>query len=425
MEGRLSGQMSQLKMEWGMTVPQQEKGFANENNYSYLAYKSPGDDKVHTIGLRKTGGGKDTASGNVQWVAMKQQFFTTTLVSRGNFQSPEMSYETFAPESGMLKKYNASANVVYNRMQNAYGFRYYFGPVEYRQLKSYDLGMERLVSLGWSIVRWVNTGLVIPVFNFLSGKHLGMGLIILLLTLMIKIIIMPLTWKSYMSMARMRVLKPEIDEINAKFPKQEDAMKKQQATMELYRRAGVSPMGGCLPMLIQFPFIIALFSFFPSAIELRGQSFLWADDLSTYDSILNLPFNIPWYGNHVSLFCLLMAVSLFINTRLTSKTQPSSGPGAGMMKSMMYLMPIMLLLWFNNYSSGLCYYYLLSNLITIGTTWGMRAMVDDNKLHAQMKANAAKKAAASKGKPKSKWQQRYEEALRQQQQMRQQQQKKR
>ncbi len=233
---------------------------------------------------------------------------------------------------------------------------------------------------------------------------------------MIKLIILPLTYKSYLSMGKMRMLKPELDQINAKYPKQEDAMKKQQATLELYRKAGVNPMGGCLPMLIQMPIIIALFYFFPSAIELRGQSFLWAEDLSTYDSILSLPFTIPWYGNHVSLFTLLMAASLLINTMLTQKTQPT-GPGAGMMKTMTYMMPIMLLVFFNNYSSGLCYYYLLSNIITIAITWGMKLVVNDDKLHARMKANAAKKSA-TKGKGKSKWQQRYEEAVRQQQQMR-------
>ncbi len=421
MDGRLSNQMSQLMMEWGATLPQQEKGFKNENNYSYIGYKAPGDDKVRKFGERKTGSDTESVTGNVQWLAMKQQFFTTTFVARNNFQKPEMGYETFMEGSGLLKKFTAQANVAYSRSQADYGFRIYFGPVKYSILKGYDMNMERLVTLSGppfgAIVRWVNVVLVIPVFNFLT-RHIGsMGLIILLLTVMIKLIILPLTWKSYLSMAKMRVLKPEIDQINEKYPKPEDAMKKQQATLELYRKAGASPMGGCLPMLIQMPIIIALFYFFPSAIELRGQSFLWAEDLSTYDSILSLPFSLPWYGNHVSLFTLLMAASLLLNTMLTQKTQPT-GPGAGMMKTMMYLMPIMLLVWFNNYASGLCYYYLLSNVITIGTTWGMKLAVNDDKLHAQMKANAAKKSATSKGKGKSKWQQRYEEAVRQQQQMR-------
>ncbi len=420
MEGRLDSRMSQLMMEWGVTLPQQEKGFKNENNYSYLAYKTPGEDKDHKFGRNKSDSGSEIVTGNVQWLAMKQQFFTTTFISRNNFQNPEIGYETFAEGSGLLKRYTAQANVVYSRSQSDYGFRIYFGPVKYDILKSYDMKMERLVTLQGppfgALLRWVNVGLVIPVFNFLTRHLASMGLIILLLTLMIKVIILPLTWKSYLSMGKMRVLKPEIDQINAKYPKPEDAMKKQQATLELYRKAGANPMGGCLPMLIQMPIIISLFYFFPSAIELRGQSFLWAEDLSTYDSILMLPFSIPWYGNHVSLFTLLMAASLLINTMLTQKTQPS-GPGAGMMKTMTYLMPIMLLVWFNNYSSGLTYYYTLSNLITIATTWGMKLAVNDEKLHARMKANAVKKSATSKGKGKSKWQQRYEEAVRQQQQM--------
>ncbi len=415
-QGGLSTQMSSLIFDWGATLPQQEKGFTNENNYSGISYKSPGEKKVHDFGRRKTDAETKSVTGNVEWVAMKQQFFTTTLLARGNFQNPEIAYETLEEGTGLLKKFRASASVAYNRTQTDYGFRLYLGPVKYRTLKGYDTGMERLVSLGgWSLVRWVNTVLVIPVFNFLTRHLASIGLIIFLLTLMIKVIILPLTYKSYLSMAKMRVLKPEIDAISERYPKPEDAMKKQQATLELYKKAGANPMGGCLPMLIQFPIIIALFYFFPTAIELRGQSFLWAEDLSTYDSILSLPFNIPWYGTHVSLFTILMAVSLWLNTKLTSRTQPS-GPGAGMMKSMIYLMPIMMLFFFNNYSSGLTYYYTLSNIITIVTTWLMQISIDDAKLHARMKAVAAKKSSSKK--PKSKWQQRYEEAVRQQQQMR-------
>lgn len=228
---------------------------------------------------------------------------------------------------------------------------------------------------------------------------------------LVKLVIFPLTYKSYVSMAKMRLIKPQVDELAKKYPKQEDAMKRQQATMELYKKAGINPMGGCIPMLIQLPILIALFRFFPASIELRGQSFLWADDLSSYDSVLNLPFSIPFYGDHVSLFALLMAVSLFgyswYNYQQTASSQPQM---AGMKFMMLYLMPIMMLLWFNSYSSGLCYYYLLSNLITIGQTLIIRRMVDDDKIHAIMQANAARK---SNGK-KSKFQQRYEELMRQQ-----------
>ena len=250
-----------------------------------------------------------------------------------------------------------------------------------------------------------------PVFDFLRNYIASFGIIILILVILVKLVISPLTYKSYVSMAKMRLIKPQVDELNKKYPKKEDAMKKQQATMELYKKAGINPMGGCIPMLIQMPILIAMFRFFPASIELREQPFLWADDLSSYDSIVNLPFSIPFYGDHVSLFALLMAVSLFgysyFNYQQTASSQPQM---AGMKFMMVYMMPIMMLLWFNSYSSGLCYYYLLSNLFTIGQTLLIRRMVDDDKIHAVMQANAAKR---SKGK-KSKFQQRYEELLRQQ-----------
>ncbi|MBQ2728774.1 MAG: membrane protein insertase YidC, partial [Alistipes sp.] len=244
-------------------------------------------------------------------------------------------------------------------------------------------------------------------------------IIILILAVLIRLVISPLTYKSYVSMAKMRLIKPEMDALAAKYPKQEDQMKRQQATMELYRKAGINPMGGCIPMLIQMPILIAMFRFFPASIELRGESFLWAHDLSSYDSVLDLPFSIPFYGDHISLFALLMAASTFIfswiNYQQTASSQPQM---AGMKFMMLYLMPLMLLVWFNGYASGLCYYYLLSNILTIGQTYIVRHMVDDNKIRLAMEANAARK---SKGK-KSKFQQCYEERMRELQQMQQQQQ---
>lgn len=417
MQQTLSNQMPSLMFAWGNAVPQQERGFENENNHSTIAFRSPGSDSIDDIG-RSTGNRSENVKGSIQWIAQRQLFFTTTLIARDNFQNADMGFETFAAGSGNLKKFHAEANIAFDRNKSDYGLQFYFGPIKYSILKKYDMKLERLVGLGWKIIRWVNTGLVIPAFNFLSKNLANMGLIIFLLTLMVKTLILPLTYKSYLSMAKMRVLKPEIDAISAKYPNQEDAMKKQQATMALYKQAGVSPLGGCLPTLIQMPFIMALFFFFPTAIELRGQSFLWAEDLSTYDSILNLPFSIPMYGAHISLFALLMAVALFINTKLNQQTQ-TSGPGAGAMKFMMYLMPVMLLVWFNNYASGLTYYYLVSTLITIGQTYAMKLAVDDQKLHNQMKANAVKVQSKSAKKPKkgkTKWQARYEEMMRQQQQ---------
>ena len=252
---------------------------------------------------------------------------------------------------------------------------------------------------------------MIPIFDLLRNHIASFGIIILILAVLIRLIIAPLTYKSYVSMAKMRLIKPEMDALAAKYPKQEDAMKRQQATMDLYKKAGINPMGGCVPMLIQMPILIAMFRFFPASIELRGESFLWAHDLSSYDSVLNLPFSIPFYGDHVSLFALLMAISTFTFSYINYKQTASSQPQMPGMKFMMvYMMPLMLLFWFNSYASGLCYYYLLSNLLTIAQTYIVRHMVDDDKIRLQMETNAAKK---SNGK-KSKFQQRYEELMRMQ-----------
>ena len=290
----------------------------------------------------------------------------------------------------------------------------------YRTLKDYDMHYEKIIPLGGNVIGLISRYIIIPTFNFL-GKFIGSyGIIILILTLLVKLIISPLTLKSYKSSAKMNVIKPEIDKLNEKYPKPEDAMKKQQAMMALYQRAGISPMGGCLPMLLQLPVLYAMFRFFPASIELRQQSFLWADDLSAYDSILDLPFNIPLYGDHVSLFALLMAVSMFLYSKMTSKQMSNDPSMAGMKFMSVWLMPLMMLFICNNLSSGLSYYYLLSNLITMFQTWfARRFLVDEKKIHAQL--------AATEGKPlpKSKWQQRLEEAQKMQQQALKEQQKRR
>ena len=263
--------------------------------------------------------------------------------------------------------------------------------------------------------------MVIPLFTFLRKYIESFGLIILILTILVKLIISPLTYKSYLSTAKMRAVRPELEAINAKYPRQEDAVKKQQATMELYNKAGISPMSGCLPMLIQMPILIAMFRFFPASIELRGKSFLWSDDLSSYDSVLDLPFNIPFYGDHVSLFCLLMAVVLFAYSYMNYKQTATSQPQMPGMKFMtVYMMPAMMLFWFNDYSSGLCYYYLLSNIITMLMMFGIRALVDDDKVRASITT----KMTNTKGK-KSRFQQRYEELMRQQEELQKQQSKRR
>lgn len=405
-----------IGIDWSNVSYQNEKGFQNENMYTTLAYRFPGESSIEELGM-SDGAKSKSVSTAVNWVAFKQQFFSSVFIAPQNVSSANMAFDTAAPGSELLKSFSVQMAVPYSAQVEGYDFAFYFGPNKYAILKKVtdnngaDLHMERLIPLGWGIFGWVNRWCVIPVFDFLRNYIGSFGIIILILVILVKLVISPLTYKSYVSMAKMRLIKPQVDELNKKYPKKEDAMKKQQATMELYKKAGINPMGGCIPMLIQLPILIAMFRFFPASIELREQPFLWADDLSSYDSIVNLPFSIPFYGDHVSLFALLMAVSLFgysyFNYQQTASSQPQM---AGMKFMMVYMMPIMMLLWFNSYSSGLCYYYLLSNLFTIGQTLVIHRIVDDEKIHAVMQANAARK---SKGK-KSKFQQRYEELMRQQ-----------
>ena len=407
---------TQIQIDWANTTFQNEKGFQNENMYTTLSYRFPDETSIEELGMSEGAKSKNIST-QVNWVAFKQQFFSSVFIAPDNVSYANLAFDTAAPESSLLKTFTAQMGVPYTPQTEGYDFAFYFGPNKYSILKKIgepggaDIYLERLVPLGWGIFGWVNRWCVIPVFDFLRNYIGSFGIIIFILVLLVKLVISPLTYKSYVSMAKMRLVKPQIDELAKKYPKPEDAMKKQQATMELYKKAGINPMGGCIPMLIQMPILIAMFRFFPASIELREQPFLWADDLSSYDSIVNLPFSIPFYGDHVSLFALLMAVSLFgyswFNYQQTASSQPQM---AGMKFMMVYMMPIMMLFWFNSYSSGLCYYYLLSNLFTIGQTLVIRRMVDDNKIHAIMQANAAKK---SKGK-KSKFQQRYEELMRQQ-----------
>ena len=407
---------TQIQIDWANTTFQNEKGFQNENMYTTLSYRFPDETSIEELGMSEGAKSKNIST-QVNWVAFKQQFFSSVFIAPDNVSYANLAFDTAAPESSLLKTFTAQMGVPYTPQTEGYDFAFYFGPNKYSILKKIgepggaDIYLERLVPLGWGIFGWVNRWCVIPVFDFLRNYIGSFGIIIFILVLLVKLVISPLTYKSYVSMAKMRLVKPQIDELAKKYPKPEDAMKKQQATMELYKKAGINPMGGCIPMLIQMPILIAMFRFFPASIELREQPFLWADDLSSYDSIVNLPFSIPFYGDHVSLFALLMAVSLFgyswFNYQQTASSQPQM---AGMKFMMVYMMPIMMLFWFNSYSSGLCYYYLLSNIFTIGQTLVIRRMVDDNKIHAIMQANAAKK---SKGK-KSKFQQRYEELLRQQ-----------
>lgn len=417
-----------IGIDWSNTSYQNEKGFQNENMYTTLSYRLPGESSIDDLGMSEKAK-QERIDEPVNWIAFKQQFFSSVFIAPENFSYANLAFDTAQPGSEYLKDFSAQMAVPYTLQTDRYDFAFYFGPNKYAILKKVtfpaeeELHLERLIPLGWGIFGWVNRWFVIPVFDFLRNYIGSFGVIILILAVLVKLIISPLTYKSYVSMAKMRVIKPEVDEITKKYPKQEDAMKRQQATMELYRKAGINPMGGCIPLLIQMPIIIAMFRFFPASIELREQPFLWADDLSSYDSILQLPFNIPFYGDHVSLFALLMTAALFIfsyiNYQQTSSSQPQM---AGMKFVMVYLMPIMMLFWFNSYSSGLCFYYFLANILTIGQTLVIRRLVDDQKIHALMKANAAKRGNNGK---KSKFQLKYEELMRQQEELQRQQQSRR
>lgn len=422
MQHYLSNQTS-IALDWTSRTFQNERGFENENMNTTLSYRFPDEDSIEELGIGEGTKSDDTAS-HIEWVAFKQQFFSSVLIAPELLNGAQMAFETAQPGSGYIKQYSLLSAVAYTPQTTGYDFAFYFGPNKYSVLRKVQVGekplyLERLIPLGWGIFGWINRWVVIPVFDLLRNHIASFGIIILILAVLIRLIISPLTYKSYVSMAKMRLVKPEMDALAAKYPKQEDAMKRQQATMELYKKAGINPLGGCIPMLIQMPILIAMFRFFPASIELRGESFLWAHDLSSYDSVLNLPFSIPFYGDHVSLFALLMAISTFIfswiNYQQTASSQPQM---AGMKFMMLYMMPLMLLFWFNSYASGLCYYYLLSNVLTIAQTYIVRHMVDDNKIRLAMEANAAKR---SNGK-KSKFQQRYEELMRMQEMQQKQQQ---
>ena len=423
LDGLIPRKINSADIDWTVIIPRLEKGYSNEKQYSKVNYYFSGEKKPEQLGR---GGRNDEEQivSKVKWFAFQQQFFSAIMTAGNEFSSADISVKFYDEKDPAKNLMYCTAFVqtelgFENRNDISIPFDFYFGPNHYRTLKDYDLNYEKIIPLGGSVIGLVSRWIIIPTFNFLGKFISSYGIIILLMTIFIKLIVSPLTIKSYISSAKMAVLKPEIDKLNEKYPKQEDALKKQQEMMDLYQRAGISPMGGCLPMLLQLPILYAMFRFFPASIELRQQPFLWADDLSAYDSILNLPFNIPLYGDHVSLFALLMAVSMFLYSKMTSSQMSNDPNMAGMKFMSVWLMPIMMLFICNNLSSGLSYYYLLSNLITMLQTWFVRKyMVDEKKIHAEL--------AASAGKPrkKSKWQQRLEEAQRMQQQALREQQKK-
>jgi len=396
-----------LNLDWQIKMPRQEKSLTNEQNNTTIYYKYVNDDVSY---LRETRDSEERLPTSIRWVSFKQQFFSVTLISQKGFDNGEISSKKVAEEvTDFTKDASISLNMSYDpRSDNSYPMNLYLGPNHFQTLKAYQLDLERQIPLGWGffLMAWINRFAIIPVFNFLDGFNINYGIIILILTILLKVILLPIAFKTYMGQAKMKLLKPEIEEITKKYPKQEDAMKKQQATMALYKKAGVSPMAGCVPMLLQLPILLAMFRFFPASIELRQESFLWADDLSSYDSILDLPFNIPFYGDHVSLFTLLMTVSTILYTRMNNQLMGSNAQMPGM-KTMLYIMPIMLLGIFNNFASGLSYYYFLTNMLTFGQTFLIRQFINEDKLHAQIKENMKKPVK------RSKWMQRMEDIQKQ------------
>ena len=417
-------QQSTLGLAWSDRTYQNERSYKTENMYTTISYRLPGEDGVEDLGMGETR--DEQVQSDVNWVAFRQQFFSQAFIAYDNFAYADMGFVAEADGSGFVKQFSSRMGVAYTPQTTEYNFGLYCGPNKYAVLKDVvapdgeELAMERLIPLGGWLVGWFNRWIVIPVFDFLRNYIASFGIIILILTILVKLLILPLTYKSYLSSAKMRVIKPEMDALNEKYPKQEDAMKKQQEMMNLYKKAGINPMGGCIPLLIQMPILIALFRFLPVSIELRGQSFLWSDDLSSYDSVLDLPFSIPFYGDHVSLFCLLMGIAMIGFSYLNYQQTASSQPGmAGMKFMMVYMMPAMMLFWFNDYASGLCYYYLISQILTMIIMTSIRRFVDDDKIRYMMEKNSAKQ----KNKKKSKFQLRYEELMREQEEMMRQQQK--
>ena len=416
MESIIPKNVFNLDIDYSMTIPRMEKGYKNESQYSKLNYYFSGEKKPSDLGRSRSSSKR--VDNKIAWFAFQQQFFSAIFRAPNEYTSADFDIKFFPEddESHNLMTCQAKVRTDFQPGQHetVVPFQFYFGPNHYKTLKSYDQKFERMIPLGGSVVGIFTKYVIIPTFDLLRKSISNFGIIILIMTILIKLVVLPFAYKSYSSSAKMQAIKPEIDKLNAKYPKQEDAMKKQQAQMDLYKRAGISPMGGCLPMLLQFPILWAMFRFFPASIELRQQPFLWADDLSAYDSFINFGTRIPLLGDHISLFALLMAISMFFYSKLTTASQPGSDdPQMASMRFMsVWMMPIMMYFICNSLSSGLSYYYLLSNLITMLETWVIKKwFVHPEEIQARLKATEGKKA------PKSKWQQRLEEAQRMQAQM--------
>ena len=405
MEGVIASNQNSLTLDWKMFIPQQEKGRQNEENYSTIKYKYFQDDVVD-LKLRQTKEiEKSDITTKLSWIAFQDQFFSSIIITNDYFLNASVNSTRTLASKKFMRYYTSEIGIPFGSgSSNSVNMKLYYGPNSITILKKEGLQLEKIVFLGRNIIGWISRFAIIPIFNWLNHFIKNFGLIILILTLIIKVVLFPLTFKSYQSQAKMQVLKPMVEELGKKFPKKEDAMKKQQATMDLYKRAGVNPMGGCLPMLLQMPILFAMFRFFPVSIELRQAHFLWATDLSTYDSILHLPFMIPMYGDHVSLFTLLMTASTLLTMKMTGSSPGSDQPG---MKMMMYMMPIMFMLILNNFSAGLTYYYFLANMLTYAQNMISKRFINADAVLATLEENKKKPLK------KSKWQQRLEAAAKQ------------
>jgi len=396
-----------VDLNWSIIGLSTEKLANDERMYCSVMYRYFGQGRDY---ITERSDKSEKLEGNTNWIAFKHKFFSSILISNQGFSSGKI-------EQKQLDSENLTISYATNLTIPSVGdvpMKLFFGPNDYDLLKSYDNEMDGIINLGWGIFGWVNKFMIGPIFHFIKSWGISFGLVILLLTLAVKIIIMPLTYKNYMSSAKMKVLKPEISKINAKYEGKSDkntAMKKQQDTMALYRQTGVNPMAGCIPVIIQMPILFAVFRYFPASLDLRHQGFLWAEDLSSFDSILDLGFNIPFYGDHISLFTLLMAASTLFYTLMNSNQMtPAAQPGMPNMKVIMYMFPIMMIFFFNEYSSGLSYYYLCGNLMNMGIMWGIKKyMVDEEKIRLKIESNK------KKPRKKSKFQQKMEEIARQQQ----------
>ena len=407
MQKLIPQELNYMNLEWEMYTPKTEKSKDNQDMYTGVQYQYSADKEVDYLSFSSNEDDEEVKS-KLNWVAFKQQFFSAIFIAKDKFEKPTILTSNKTENPNFIKKLSANFELPFtHNLEQKLNYQFYFGPNHYKTLQSYNAGFEELIPLGWGIFGWVNQYIIINLFDFLSKYFASYGIIILFLTLIIKLGLSPFTYKAFLSQAKMKVLKPEIEKINAK-NKGKDQMKIQQETMNLYRKAGVNPMGGCLPMLFQFPILIAMFRFFPASIELRQESFLWADDLSSYDSIYDLGFSIPFYGDHISLFTLLMTLSTLLYTKMNSSM--ATGQMA-QMKWMMYLMPIMFLGFFNNYAAGLSYYYFLANMFTFTQQYFMMRLIDENVLLAQIEENKKKPA-----KPKSKFQKKLEEMQRKQEQ---------